>query len=100
MRRDLKGSIREVASFLGVPDFDHVDELAAHLDIESFRENDAVNMKPAAGSVPDHVRRDFDFIRSGFVGGWKSKLDEEKKILIQNWIDENNKELQIQFTYE
>ena len=38
--------------------------------IENFRNNDAVNMKPPKGSVPDDVRDNFSFIRKGKVGDW------------------------------
>ena len=45
--------------------FSQVSDLTKHLDIETFRHNDACNMKPPKGMVPDEVRDNFSFIRKG-----------------------------------
>ena len=65
--------------------------LKDHMRIDNFRSNDAVNMKPDKGTVPEKVRENFNFIRKGKVGDWqqhftkKETLDEFNK-----WIEKNN----------
>ena len=44
-----------------------VQRLKKHLDIDCMKKNDAVNMKPVKGTVPDEVRDNFNFIRKGQV---------------------------------
>lgn len=73
MKADLPAVIRKLANFLG-QDFPEtkVDALASHLHFDNFKNNDAVNMKPPKGKVPDAVRDNFNFIRKGKVGDWKN----------------------------
>ena len=63
-----------------------------HCDIEKFKQNDAVNMKPPKGLVPEEVRKNFNFIRKGIVGDWKNTVgqDEDFLQLWKNWIQNNN----------
>ena len=68
------------------------------MHIDNFRKNDAVNLKPPKGVVPDEVRDNFDFIRKGKVGDWRrhftSKgLLEEFDAYIEKNIKDANGEL-------
>ncbi len=58
--------------FLGYPALsdDKFTALLEHLSFGKMRANDAVNMKPPKGAVPDEVRDKINFIRKGKVGGW------------------------------
>jgi hypothetical protein len=60
--------------------------------IDNFRNNDAVNMKPKKGSVPDDVRDKRTFIRKGIVGDWKGHFT-SKELLeeFDAWIEKNIK---------
>ncbi len=104
LRRDLKGTIIDIAKFLGKDDFVHDEEkiakLVDHLDIKNFRNNDAVNMKPPKGSVPEEVRNNFNFIGQGNIGGWKAQLDDAKKAELDAWIKKNNEDLKIPIKFE
>ena len=73
MKSDLPSVLREMATFLK-QDFpeDKIAALASHLHFDNFKNNDAVNMKPPKGKVPDSVRDNFNFIRKGKVGDWKN----------------------------
>jgi len=89
---DLKKVIKEIATFtkFEVSDND-VDRLVDHCKIDNFKKNDAVNMKPPKGTVPDEVRDNFNFIRKGKVGDSKNYLTDESKCKAWNqWISENN----------
>ena len=92
MRADLKGSIKELAQFTGYSlNDDQVAKLSDYCDIEKFKKNDAVNMKPPKGMVPDEVRENFNFIRKGQVGDWKNFFKNEENLTKWNqWIENNN----------
>ena len=63
------------------------------MHIDSFRKNDAVNMKPPPGSVPEEVRKSFNFIRKGKVGDWKDHFTTKEKLQeFNSWIEKNNKD--------
>lgn len=93
MKTDIKAVIRDIAKFMGkdFPDA-KVDLLEDHLNIENFRNNPAVNMKPPKGAVPDEVRDNFNFIRKGIVGDWKNFFEDDTSKEWAEWI-ENNKGL-------
>lgn len=94
LRKDLPKAINEIGNFIGhaVPE-GKLEGFLDHLDINKFRKNDAVNMKPPAGSVPEQVRENFNFIRKGKVGDWKSHFTNPELLQkFQDWIDANNKD--------
>ena len=63
------------------------------MNIDNFRNNDAVNMKPPEGVVPDEVRKNFNFIRKGKVGDWKEHFTTKEKLdKFNEWIEKNNKD--------
>ncbi len=91
MRADLDKTIREIADFTGYTVTDEqVDRLKNHLDIENMKKNDAVNMKPPKGAVPEEVRDNFNFIRKGKVGNWTEWFNKDSVDKWDEWIQENN----------
>ena len=63
------------------------------MNIDNFRENDAVNGRPAVGVVPDDVRKNWRFIRKGGVGGWKDYFTNDEKLRkFDAWVQENMKD--------
>ena len=61
--------------------------------IDNFRKNDAVNLKPPKGSVPDEVREKFNFIRKGKVGDWKDHFTcPETLKMFNTWVESNSKD--------
>ena len=63
-----------------------------HCNIEKFKKNDAVNLKPPKGSIPDEAREKFEFIRKGKVGDWVNFFKDEAKLKeFDQWIAKNNK---------
>lgn len=87
------GSTRKVIFCLDLLQLtdDQVERLKEHCDIENFKKNDAVNMKPPKGVVPDEVREKFNFIRKGKVGDWKNFFTNDENLKSWNeWIAENN----------
>ena len=70
---------------------DQIEKLVDHCNIEKFKKNDAVNMKPPKGVVPDEVRDNFTFIRKGKVGDWRNFFKDESKLKeFDHWIQTNN----------
>ena len=64
------------------------------MNIDNFRQNDAVNGRPPPGVVSDEVRNNWKFIRKGKVGGWKDYFNNEEKLnTFNDWIAENNNDL-------
>ena len=94
MRKDLTSVINGIGDFVGhhVPS-DKLDSLLSHMHIDNFRKNDAVNMKPPPGSVPDEVRDKHTFIRKGKVGDGKGHFQsKEAEEFFDTWVNENNKD--------
>ena len=70
---------------------EQVQKLVDHCNIDKFKKNDAVNMKPPMGTVPDEVRENFNFIRKGQVGDWTNYFKDESSLSqFDQWIDNNN----------
>merc|ERR1711993_231205 len=84
--------IKEMANFTGYEvKEDQIEKLVDHCNIEKFKKNDAVNMKPPKGVVPDEVRDNFTFIRKGKVGDWRNFFKDESKLKeFDHWIQTNN----------
>ena len=91
MRANIDGTIREIADFTGYKvNEDQIDRLKDHLHIDNMKKNDAVNMKPPKGTVPDEVRDSFQFIRKGKVGNWREWFNEDTLKKWNSWIKESN----------
>ena len=79
---------------------DKIQNLVDHCQIDKFKQNDSVNMKPPKGSVPELVRENFDFIRKGGVGDWVNHFKDETKLEeFDEWIINKNK-FQIPIQYK
>jgi len=94
MKRDLASVVESLGDFIGykVPP-NALSGLLSHMHIDNFRKNDAVNMKPPPGSVPDEVRENFTFIRKGVAGDGKGHFkDPAVEGLFDKWVNENNKD--------
>ena len=88
-----------IKKFLQVSE-EQVQKLVDHCNIEKFKKNDAVNMKPPKGTVPDEVRENFNFIRKGQVGDWMNHFKNQEKLKeFDQWISENN-QFKIPFKYK
>jgi len=84
MKRDLPGTLRRVASFLGKSLTDEqVSQLVHHLSFENMRNNDYANSLryQDAGILEMH-----SFIRAGRVGGWKEHVTPETDRRLNEWI--------------
>ena len=63
------------------------------MHIDNFRKNNAVNFKPAKGTVPDEVRENFNFIRKGKIGDWENHFTKKETLVEFNaWIENNIKD--------
>lgn len=92
--QDLCGATKKIALFLGKSySDDQIAELAAHLDIDTFRKNPMVNQLPG---LEDRI---FTFIGKGLVGGWKEVLTPELEAEVDRWIEKNTKDTDIAFPY-
>jgi len=94
MKRDLASVVEILEEFIGykLPP-NALPGLLSHMHIDNFRKNDAVNMKPPPGSVPDEVRKNFTFIRKGVTGDGKGHFkDPAVEALFDQWVNENNKD--------
>ena len=61
------------------------------MNIDNFRENDAVNNRPPPGMATEEERKNFKFIRKGGVGGWKEYFTNDNTLKKMNkWVEENN----------
>lgn len=79
---NLKSSLKSLADFLGHPLTDeHLPELMAHLHVDSFKTNKAINYKMAEGSNQEFVRR-------GAIGG-NPEITEENSKKIDEWTRDN-----------
>lgn len=80
---DFANSLKKLASFLEYPLSDNdLPDLMHYLNIESFKENQSVNMK----SLQDMVTGKWDFIRRGQIGG-SPELTIEISEKIDEWTE-------------
>jgi len=99
MKRDLKTALKEVSSFLGVTlDQAQVESLANYLDFKNMKKNPAVNHQDR------HERGRFldgeSFIRKGVAGGWRETFTEPLNTKFDKWLEENTKDVQIDFKWD
>ena len=101
MKKNQKAIIDKVCKFLECSLTQaEIEKLLEHLDFKNFKKNDAVNMKPQKGTVPDKVRENFNFIRKGQVGDWMNHFKNQEKLKeFDQWISENN-QFKIPFKYK
>ena len=94
VKKDMVAKIKDIGEFIGfhVPE-PKIESLVSHMRIDNFKKNDAVNLKPAAGTVPEHVRDNHSFIRKGIVGDGKGHfVSPEVEEEFDNWVRKNNKD--------
>lgn len=97
MNKDLPGTIRKVASFLGKSMTDEqVDKLADHLHIKNFKNNPSVNCEELKG-IQLLKSDEQSFVRSGKSDGWSNEYTPELKEKALKWIEENSKDLPFEF---
>jgi hypothetical protein len=91
---DFEAEVKGISEFTGFSvSEDQMKVLKDHMHIDNFRKNDAVNLKPPKGVVPDSVRDNFNFIRKGKVGDGKDLWNNCKDTLneFNSWIEKNSK---------
>ena len=98
MKHDLPDQIREVAAFLGQSLTEYqVASLAEYLDFQNMKKNPAVNHQDR------HSRGAFatgeSFIRKGEAGGWKKYFDGDLEKEFDAWIEEQTKDVKIDFKW-
>ncbi|XP_039746649.1 luciferin sulfotransferase-like [Pararge aegeria] len=85
MLKDLTGAVRRVADFYGKTLLDdQVNNLARHLDFDTFKKNKSVNMEDLKKT--GIYSSDGAFIRKGKAGGWRNYFDEEMSAQADEWI--------------
>lgn len=100
MVKDLRSVINEVTGFLKINlSEEKISSLLDHLSFKTMRNNDAVNMKPPKGSMPDEQRDKLNFIRKGKVGNWREYFGEELLKEFDAWVEKNN-DLNIGFKFD
>lgn len=88
MKRDLRGEILKVATFLGKSLSDEqLEKLAEHLHFDNFQKNESVNNE--SGKKTGAMNEDGHFIRKGKTGDWKNHFSPELNKRIDKWIETN-----------
>lgn len=88
MKRDLRGEILKVATFLGKSLSDEqLGKLAEHLHFDNFQKNESVNNE--SGKKTGAMNQDGHFIRKGKTGDWKNHFSPELNERIDKWIETN-----------
>lgn len=99
MNKDLSGTIRKVATFLGkTMDDDQVAKLNEYLSIDQFRHNPSVNQHELK-EVKICVSKEAAFVRNGksVVNGWQKEYTPEIIAKAQKWINENMSKTDMRF---
>jgi len=94
MKKDLKGAIRQVASFLDKRlTAEQVAALEDHLSFSSMKKNPALNLEPILAMMEKPCAKeanpDETFIRKGTVGDWKNYMSEELSAKFDKFTEEN-----------
>ncbi|XP_063222855.1 sulfotransferase 1B1-like isoform X2 [Bacillus rossius redtenbacheri] len=95
--KDMRAAIRRVADFLGTQvTEEQVAALAAHLHIDTFRKNPAIepNSQRLVGLVNQDAQ---DFVRKGKTGGWTEEFTPEIVVEAENWMKENLSKTDLRF---
>ncbi|XP_037085788.1 sulfotransferase 1C4-like isoform X2 [Pollicipes pollicipes] len=89
MKRDLKGSVSKVATFLGKTlSEQQLDDLAHHLHFDNFKKNPFVNNE-VLKIIPGFADPERSFVRKGKTGDWKNHFTPEMGRRMDAWIAEN-----------
>nr|CAH0106923.1 unnamed protein product [Daphnia galeata] len=99
MKRDLRGEIEKVATFLGKSYSDEVmAKLTEHLKFDNFQKNESVNNE--SGKKMGAMNEDGRFIRKGKTGDWKNHFSPELNSRIDEWIEKNLADSDLKFVTE
>ncbi|KAK4026522.1 hypothetical protein OUZ56_015517 [Daphnia magna] len=99
MKKDLKGEISKVATFLNQsPTDEQLDKITEHLRFDNFQQNEAVNNE--AGKKMGWLNPDGRFIRKGKTGDWKNHFSPELNSRIDQWIEKNLARSDLKFVSE
>nr|CAH0102985.1 unnamed protein product [Daphnia galeata] len=99
MKKDLRGEIEKVATFLGKSFSDEqLGKLTEHLKFENFQKNESVNNE--SGKKMGAMNEDGRFIRNGKTGDWKNHFSPELNSRIDEWIEKNLAGTDLKFVTE
>ncbi|XP_046448178.1 sulfotransferase 1B1-like isoform X1 [Daphnia pulex] len=99
MKKDLRGEIEKVATFLGKSYSDEqLGKLTEHLKFENFQKNESVNSE--SGKKFGAMNEDGRFIRNGKTGDWKNHFSPELNSRIDEWIEKNLAGTDLKFVTE
>lgn len=97
MSKDLPGTIRKIATFLGKAITDEeIAKLREYLKIDNFRNNEAVNGSELT-DVGVLVKGEQGFVRKGRTGAWSEEFTSELIERADRWIEENLKDTDLRF---
>lgn len=97
MNKDLPGTIRKVADFLGKSfTEEQIEKLSDHLHIRNFKNNPSVNCEELK-RIKLLNSAEQSFVRSGKSDGWSEEYTPELKEKVLKWIENNSKDLKFQF---
>lgn len=99
MKKDLEGSVRKVAEFLGKDlQEGNIKELVEHLSFDSMKRNAATNKDYDKEGLL--MKRNGDFMRKGEVGDWKNYFTDEMNERMNRAIEKHFKPIGLEFQYE
>lgn len=95
--QNLRASIERVAEFLDKKYTNlQYDQLENHLHIENFKNNPAVNSHDLK-DMKIIIESEGSFVRNGKIGGYKDYFKGEMRKEVDEWIEENLKNIDITF---
>lgn len=104
MKRDLPGTIRQLATFLGVESVateENVNLIHEHVQFDKMQKNPAVNLEPVLKMKQiDCENSKTKFIRKGQIGDWKNYMDNNMSERFDNWATEALNGSGLEFIFE
>lgn len=104
MKRDLSGTIRKLAEFLGVEEVatdENVALIYEHVQFDNMQKNPSVNLEPVLKMKQiDTSNSKTKFIRKGQIGDWKNYMDNDMSDRFDQWTREALHDTGLQFIFE
>lgn len=104
MKRDLSGTIRKLAEFLGVEEVatdENVALIYDHVQFDNMQKNPSVNLEPVLKMKQiDTSNAKTKFIRKGQIGDWKNYMDNDMSDRFDQWTREALHGTGLQFIFE
>lgn len=104
MKRDLSGTIRKLAEFLGVEEVatdENVALIYDHVQFDNMQKNPSVNLEPVLKMKQiDTSNAKTKFIRKGQIGDWKNYMDNDMSDRFDQWTREALHDTGLQFIFE